>query len=168
LGEKPRNDIGLFEGLLPDGMAEAIVFGISRMAAGFLDGFDHFARLRNGNNRILAPVKNPKWHRGDAGGHLWIAAAAQWNRGRENIGALRDDIPCSVAAVGLTRHVDSSSVDVESRFDRTEYFENETCFGTQFIDTIHPVDRTLRNQNERWILSLILRLRPDARTRNLV
>src|SRR5262245_19926781 len=128
-------------------MAETIVFGISGMAAGLLDGFDHFARFRDGNDRISSSVKNPKRHSSDPDGHLWITASAEGNRGRKNIGPLRDCIPSSVATVGLPRQIDPSGVDVESRFDRVEYFKHKTDSGAQFIEPIHPIAWTLRNQN---------------------
>src|SRR5215510_10392974 len=98
-------------------MAEAVVFGISRMPAGLLDGLDHFARLCDGNDRILPSVKHPKRHSGDPDGHRWIAASAQRNGGGKNVGPLCNYIPGSVAAVGLPCNVDPSVVDAQARFD---------------------------------------------------
>src|SRR5215510_4831395 len=69
-------------------------------------------------------MKCPNRNLSDKAGARGVAAAAQWNGCGEQVRSLRDEVPRSEAAHGLSGNIDPGSVDVEFFFNRGQHLED--------------------------------------------
>src|SRR5690242_11110720 len=105
-------------------------------------------------------MKNPDRHICDDTRCPRIASAAKRNRRCEEVRSLRDQVPRSITAVRLPCDIDAGGVNAVLRFDGFKDLDDERQFLADLVESANPCTRTLRNQYERRILCLVLRLRP--------